>query len=248
VSHPDVTVPAPAERGAPEPGRPRLRALIGGAERHGRLTVSDSVLRRAPYSPDRRLRVVVVAQEEILHWGFRVLLTEQPWIERCLAASTTEHAQELVRRYDIDVAVVGPMPGDELGLALSRRIQQEAPRVRVLLMSPDDGVSPRMAQAAGASGVIVRTWPAADLVTAVGMAGMGLTLFDHVDAPPSELSHRERDIIRLIAAGATNREIADRLYLSPNTIKQHASALYRKLEARNRAEAVRCAQQLGLIA
>ena len=67
-----------------------------------------------------------------------------------------------------------------------------------------------------------------------------------IDAPP--LSQREREVLDLIAGGSTNREIAAALHLSPHTIKEHTSALYRKLGARNRAEAVQRAQRLGLSA
>ena len=62
------------------------------------------------------------------------------------------------------------------------------------------------------------------------------------------LSVREREVLDLMAGGATNREIAAQLHLSPHTVKEHTSSLYRKLEARNRAEAVQRAQRLGLIA
>ena len=55
-------------------------------------------------------------------------------------------------------------------------------------------------------------------------------------------------MLELIASGATNREIADSLFLSPNTVKEHTSSLYRKLDVRNRAEAVQRAQRLGLLA
>jgi two-component system response regulator DesR len=65
--------------------------------------------------------------------------------------------------------------------------------------------------------------------------------------PATPLSEREREVLDLIASGATNREIAARLYLSPHTVKEYTSALYRKLEVRNRAEAVQRAQRLGLI-
>ena len=58
---------------------------------------------------------------------------------------------------------------------------------------------------------------------------------------------REREVLAEIATGATNREIGERLYLSPHTIKEHTSSIYRKLEVRNRAEAVQHAQRLGLI-
>jgi two-component system response regulator DesR len=67
------------------------------------------------------------------------------------------------------------------------------------------------------------------------------------DQPAPLLSRRERDVLDLIAAGSTNREIAAALYLSPHTVKEHTSALYRKLQARNRAEAVQRAQRIGLL-
>jgi two-component system response regulator DesR len=61
------------------------------------------------------------------------------------------------------------------------------------------------------------------------------------------LTDREREILGLIAEGATNREIAAALFLSPHTVKEHTSTLYRKLGARNRADAVQRAQRLGLL-
>ncbi len=66
-------------------------------------------------------------------------------------------------------------------------------------------------------------------------------------ALPITLSGREREVLERIAGGATNREIAASLHLSPHTVKEHTSALYRKLEVRNRAEAVQRAQRIGLL-
>jgi ATP/maltotriose-dependent transcriptional regulator MalT len=75
----------------------------------------------------------------------------------------------------------------------------------------------------------------------------GSTVFAPRDEQaPSLLTGRERQILGLIASGATNPEIAGRLHLSPHTVKEHTSSLYRKLEVRNRAEAVRRAERLGL--
>jgi two-component system response regulator DesR len=80
------------------------------------------------------------------------------------------------------------------------------------------------------------------------MVAMGMTLFPpKQDQPAPPLTEREREVLALIAAGSTNREIAERLYLSPHTVKEHTSALYRKLQARNRAEAVQRAQRIGLL-
>ncbi len=80
------------------------------------------------------------------------------------------------------------------------------------------------------------------------MVGLGMTMFPpQADQPPNLLSAREREVLALIADGSTNREIAAQLYLSPHTVKEHTSALYRKLKARNRAEAVQRAQRIGLL-
>jgi DNA-binding NarL/FixJ family response regulator len=85
-------------------------------------------------------------------------------------------------------------------------------------------------------------------VAAVRAVGQGMTMFaPKTDQPEPLLTEREREVLELIAGGSTNREIAEKLYLSPYTVKEHTSALYRKLGARNRAEAVRLAQQIGLL-
>jgi two-component system response regulator DesR len=82
------------------------------------------------------------------------------------------------------------------------------------------------------------------------MVALGIPLFDEdVQASPAvQLTGREQEVLARVAGGATNREIAAELHLSPHTVKEHTSALYRKLDVRNRAEAVQRAQRLGLLA
>jgi two-component system response regulator DesR len=109
-------------------------------------------------------------------------------------------------------------------------------------------MSPAAARAAGASGFISKDWDAREVVDALRMVGFGMTMFaPKADQPEPLLSEREREVLDLIAAGSTNKEIAERLYLSPHTVKEHTSAVYRKLRARNRAEAVQRAQRIGLL-
>jgi len=120
--------------------------------------------------------------------------------------------------------------------------------VNVLLISGAGRISPKAAKAAGAAGFISKDWPAADIAGAVRMVGLGMTVFKPHEAPSGPpLTEREREVLEAVASGATNREIAERLFLSPHTVKEHTSSLYRKLGARNRAEAVQKAQRIGLI-
>jgi two-component system response regulator DesR len=196
----------------------------------------------------RRLRVMVVDDHDVVHWGFRVLLSEQPWVERCLAARTAAEALELTRSFEPDVALVDLFLAGESGADLSESIRRASPSTRVLLISGAGRMSAAAARAAGASGFVSKDWDAAEVVSAVRRVGLGMTMFaPKADQPEPMFSEREREVLALIAAGSTNREIAERLYLSPHTVKEHTSALYRKLHARNRAEAVQRAQRIGLL-
>jgi DNA-binding NarL/FixJ family response regulator len=197
---------------------------------------------------ERRLRVLVVDDHDVVHWGFRLLLGEQPWVERCLAARTAAEALELTRDFRPHVALVDLFLAGESGADLCESIRAASPSTRVLLISGAGRISSHAARAAGASGFVSKDWKAHDVAMAVRMVGQGMTMFPPRSEPPAtNLTAREREVLDLIAAGSTNREIAARLFLSPHTVKEHTSAVYRKLRARNRAEAVQRAQRIGLL-
>ena len=196
----------------------------------------------------RRLRVLVVDDHEVVHWGFRLMLGEQPWVERCLSARNAGEALALTQRYTPHVALVDLFVGQESGAEISERLRAASPGTHVLLISGAGRISPTAAKAAGAAGFVSKDWPAADIARAVRMVGQGMTVFKPHEAPVGpRLSEREQEVLEAIAGGATNREIAATLFLSPHTVKEHTSSLYRKLGARNRAEAVQKAQRVGLI-
>jgi two-component system response regulator DesR len=195
-----------------------------------------------------RLRVLVADEQEIVHLGFRSLLTSQDWVERYLAARTTEEAIELARLHEPHVGLVDVIVGDDSGAALCQRLREVCPRTRVLLMSRNGNVSAQSARAAGAFGSVPKDWSANDLAGAARMVALGMTVFaPDREHPGALLSERERQVLHLIAGGSTNREIAERLFLSPHTVKDHTSTLYRKVKAKNRADAIQRAQRLGLL-
>ena len=203
-------------------------------------------------SPARPLRLLVVDDHDVVHWGFRLMLSELPWVERCISARTGEEAVALARRHEPDVALVDLFVGEESGPDISERLHLARPGLKVLLISGAGRISNSAARACGAIGFVPKDWPAADVARAVRMVGLGMAMFESEDeaGPPAGpgLSPREQEVLDLVATGATNREIASRLHLSPHTVKEHTSSLYRKLEARNRADAVQRAQRLGLLA
>ena len=213
------------------------------------MTAAAASSRGGAAERERPLRVLVVDDHEVVHWGFRVLLTEQPWVERCVAARTAAEALQLTKTLRPHVALVDLFLASESGADLSRAIRELSPETRVLLISGAGRMAPAAARAAGASGFISKESDARDVIKAVRRVGLGMTTFaPKADQPEPMLTERERNVLDLIAAGSTNKEIAEQLFLSPHTVKEHTSVLYRKLNARNRAEAVQRAQRIGLLA
>jgi DNA-binding NarL/FixJ family response regulator len=198
-------------------------------------------------SEEGKLRVLVVDDHDVVQWGFRLLLERQSWVERCLAASSGAEAVDVCRRLHPEVALVDMLLGDESGAEVCEEIRKVSPGTRVLLISGAGVISPFVARSAGASGFISKDWSAVDVVKAVRMVSLGTEVFADHAALDSPLSEREQEVLSLIATGSTNKEIAERLHLSPHTVKEHTSAIYRKLGVRNRAEATRQAQRLKIL-
>jgi DNA-binding NarL/FixJ family response regulator len=198
-------------------------------------------------SPER-LSVLVVDDHDVVHWGFRLMLTQQPWVERCLSASTGDEAIALATRYRPHVALVDLFIGEESGAEVCEQLRATEPQTRVLLISGAGEISPSAARAAGASGFAYKDWSARRIASAVRLVGQGKTVFERHDRHGAlGLSDRERAVLELMASGSTNPEIGEALHLSRHTVKEHTSAVFRKLEVRNRTEAVQRAQRLGLL-
>ena len=191
--------------------------------------------------------VLIADDHDVVHWGFKLLLSKQSWVADCASVSTAAEALDYVRSNRVDVALVDLFLGEESGAELCEEIRGISPGTAVLLISGAGRISPAAAKAAGAAGFVSKDWRAADVAMAVRMVARGMTVFEPSgEDGGSELSEREREVLGLIAAGATNSEIAEQLFLSPHTVKDYTSSVYRKLSVRNRAEAARRAEQLGL--
>jgi DNA-binding NarL/FixJ family response regulator len=196
---------------------------------------------------DRNLRVLVVDDHQVVHWGLRLMLGRLDWVERVVPAASGEQAAEFARRYEPHVALVDLFVGEESGTEIVGMIRTASPATRALLYSGAGRLSAKAARAAGAHGFITKERDASELADAIRRVGRGLTFFDEATPSGMVLTDRERQVLERVAGGMTNAEIATELHLSPNTVKQHASGMFRKIGARNRTEAVQRAQRLGLI-
>jgi DNA-binding NarL/FixJ family response regulator len=195
--------------------------------------------------PDSSVRALVVDSHAPSRIGLAALLEEQSWIERCLLAADSQESVALARRHRPDVAILdisqtGPFSG-----SITAMIREAHPGVQILLTSRCRTTPGAPPATLGAVGFLPAGVTAEDLIDTVRTAVIGGEPPDPPAADPGrtlDLNEREREILILLATGATNREIGARLHLGPDSIKKSASVLYRKLGVRNRTEAARRAE------
>jgi DNA-binding NarL/FixJ family response regulator len=215
------------------------------------------------------IRVLIADGQPIVRAGFHALLDGERDMIVAAAASTGEEAVALAREFRPDVALLDMnLPGLD-GLEATRRIlgDPECAGVRVVLLAASDSEEPLFAALReGASGFLVKNTEARELVQAVRVVATGEALLspgatrrliaEFASRPQpqrptpdqlAQLTAREREVMTLVAAGMRNDEIAERFVISPATVKTHVSRALRKLDARDRAQLVAIAYQVGLV-
>jgi DNA-binding NarL/FixJ family response regulator len=205
------------------------------------------------------VRVLVVDDQELVREGIASLLGVQPGITVVGTAPDGGKAVEAALSLAPDVVLMDvrmPVMDGVEAVALLRR---RSPACRVIMLTTfDDEEYVVQALQAGASGYLLKDLPAAQLAEAVRLTHAGVTQIDstvahrlttalRAPAPPTVLTPRETEILRLIATGSTNREIASRLYLSEGTVKNHISRILTRLTLRDRTQAAIYARDHGLI-
>src|SRR5690242_20699101 len=216
------------------------------------------------------ISVLIVDDQAMVRQGFAALLAAQPDITVVGDAADGEQGVAAAREYAPDVVLMDIRMPVLDGLAATRRLLDLPPglhRPRVLILTTfdlDDYVFEALL--AGASGFLPKDAPAADLVNAVRVvaAGDGLLapsvtrrLIEEFAARPrpgavkpvrlNALTPRETEVLRLIARGRSNTEIAETLVVAEQTVKTHVGRILAKLDLRDRAQAVVFAYETGLV-
>ncbi|SDI46526.1 DNA-binding response regulator, NarL/FixJ family, contains REC and HTH domains [Actinokineospora alba] len=201
------------------------------------------------------VRVLVVDDQQLIREGIASLLGIQPGIAVVGVAADGEEAVRRVRELRPDLVLMDVrmpvMDGVE-----AARILAGSTKVLMLTTFDDEDYVVR-ALRAGAVGYLLKDVPAADLADAIRLANSGVTQLASSlaqrlaatpqAAPPATLTQRETEVLRLVATGATNREIAARLYLSEGTVKNHVSRILDRLALRDRTHAAIYARDHGLL-
>lgn len=209
--------------------------------------------------PDQTIRVVIADDHAVVRTGLRMVLDSEPGIEVVAEAGDVDAAGRAVRAHHPDVLVLDlNMPGEPSLQAIPRFVREMPETAVVILTMQQDPAFAREALRGGARGYVLKEAADAELVQAVRMAHEGRTYLNPElgarmaaepppSGPPDDLTERELEVLRLIALGHTNNEIAGQLYLSVRTVESHRAHIQQKVRRSTRAELVRYALDHGLI-
>ena len=208
----------------------------------------------------RRLTVVLADDHVVVRNGLKLLLDSEPGIEVVAEAGDVPGALEAVERHRPDVLVLDLLMPGEPGLGAIPRLREVSPGTRVVVLTAQQDPSfAGEAMRLGAAGYVPKEAAGRQLLRAISMAAEGSTYLeprlgarlaaDVAAAKRSapELTDREVEVLRLIARGHTNREMAERLYLSVRTVESHRARLQRKLGRSSRSDLVEYVIERGLI-
>jgi DNA-binding NarL/FixJ family response regulator len=209
-------------------------------------------------------RILLADDHELVRQGIAAMLTSASDIEIVGQARTGREAIEYTRRDLPDVVLMDVKMPDMDGLEATRRIKEERPRTAVIMVTMHDNPSYlRDAVRAGAAGYLLKDVSGEELIDAVRQVASGGAFIESqmlkgmlsemkptgqpATSAAKNLTKREREILSLVAEGMSNREIAEKLVLSPETVKSHVAAILEKLNVSDRTQAAIYAVRNGLV-
>jgi DNA-binding NarL/FixJ family response regulator len=211
-----------------------------------------------------RIRVIIADDHPLFRDGLRAMFESEPDIELVGEAATGLEAVALAGRLKPDVALMDIKMPDLDGIEATRRVMAESPKTRVLVVTMfEDDDSVLAAMRAGARGYVVKGMRSADAIRAIRAVAEGEAIFGPAIAGrlvsmlaearqavgPAvfpELTERERQTLDLMAQGHKNAVIAERLHLSPKTVRNYVTSIFDKLQLADRSQAIVRAREAGL--
>jgi len=216
---------------------------------------------------DKKIRILIVDDQTLFRAGLKTLLSTQPVFEVIGEAADGEEALRLTALHQPQVVLMDLRMPVLDGVEATRRIHESFPNSRVIILTTfDDDELVFEGLRAGAMGYLLKDTSYDRLFEAIHAAARGepfllpsitakvLAEFTRLHRPQratdtdtEPLSDRETEVLKLVADGASNREIAERLVIAEGTVKNHLSKIFTKLNVRDRMHAVNKAREIGLL-
>jgi DNA-binding NarL/FixJ family response regulator len=206
-------------------------------------------------SDQNRIRVISIDDHPLLNEGIAVILSSQPDMQLVAQASSGGEAIQKFREHQPDVTLMDLRLPDMSGIDTMIAIRAEFPEARIIMLTTFEGdVDIQRALEAGARAYVLKSMPPSELVAVIRQVHAGkkripsevaAQLAEHL--AEEELTPREMDVLRRIAGGNRNRDIAEKLFISEETVKVHIRHIMEKLGASDRTHAVAIALRRGII-
>ena len=201
------------------------------------------------------ITILIADDHPMLREGVAAVLQLQPDMQLVGEASTGAEALDLFRRLRPDVTLMDLQMPDMNGIAAIEAIRQEAPNAKIVVLTTYDGdVQAVRALRAGAAGYLLKASLRRELIDAIrevhaGRKRISATTAEKIaiHAADDRLSEREIEILRLVAEGSQNKQIAWKLSISEQTVKAHLKSIFGKLDVADRTHAVTLAVRRGII-
>ena len=205
------------------------------------------------------IRVFIIDDHQMVREGLRLFLQQAPELDVVGEAVDGKEAIEKVYTLHPDVVLMDLLLPKLDGLAATEIIHQRMPETKVLVLTNGlgEGTSVMKALRAGASGYLLKDTLASELFKAIKVVAQGQTylpsqisrsLVEEIRTPVSEpLTERERDVLRLLVQGNSNKEIAHTLHIAEETVKTHIKRIYGKLGVQSRTQAILTSMRLSLV-
>ncbi len=209
------------------------------------------------------MKIILVDDHHLFGQSLRLLMAETVRPEEINVFKSAAEVLDFLRESESDIVISDlQMPGIN-GIELTRKIHETHPEVKVLILTiDDDPLRIKEAISAGASGYLLKDTDQQELIEAVGRLSDGLPYYsekvlkiiasasqtsDEISSRLNILSSREKEVLKLIAEEYASHEIADRLFVSLNTVETHRKNLLKKLEVKNVVGLIKFAMRNGLI-
>jgi DNA-binding NarL/FixJ family response regulator len=206
-------------------------------------------------SKETRIRVFSVDDHPLLREGLAAIINNQPDMVLVAQACSAQEAIQLFRKHQPDVTLMDLRLPDQSGIDAMKAIRAEFSEARVLMLTTFEGdVEIQRALEAGARGYMLKSMPPKELVEVIRQvhagkkripAQLAAQLAEHMS--DEELTTREIEVLSQIAGGNRNRDIAEKLFITEETVKVHIKHIMEKLGASDRTQAVAIGLRRGII-